>query len=140
MHSEMKRIPKIEFNLLIHKNIFYKILKSLVFSERSKINQREYRLSCWIDILSDKEEMFIDVINTNDDDLYEDYMKSDVYSDWCRENTSIVTISGDQEDRVMAYWVEGVIVPTVGGIGLCGELSVGGAIQNINVPNCEKSP
>ena len=84
--------------------------------------------------------MLTDVSNTNDDDLYEDYMKSEVYSDWCRENTSIVTISGDQEDRVMAYWVEGVIVPTVGGIGLCGELSVGGAIQNINVPNCVKSP
>jgi len=49
-------------------------------------------------------------------------MKSDIYSDWCRENTSIMTISGDQEDRVMAYWVEGVIVPTVGGIGLCGNI------------------
>ena len=78
--------------------------------------------------------MLTNAINTNDGDLYEDY------SDWCRENTSIVTISGDQEDRVMAYWVEGVIVPTVGGIGLCGELSVGGAIQNINVPNFGKIP
>ena len=73
------------------------------------------------DNFSEKVEMLTKSLNDIDSDVYEDYMKSDIYSDWCRENTSIMTISGDQEDRVMAYWVEGVIVPTVGGIGLCGE-------------------
>ena len=62
--------------------------------------------------------------NLCDDEFYENFLNDDNHSGWCRDNTSITTITGDQQDREIAFWVEGVVVPAVGGIGLCGVLSV----------------
>ena len=57
----------------------------------------------------------------SDNDLYLSYMLGHNYSGWCQDNTSFGTFSGDEQDRLTAFWLEGVMVPTVGAIGLCGK-------------------
>ena len=57
----------------------------------------------------------------NGNNLYPSYMLGDNYSGWCQDNTSFGTFSGDEQDRLTAFWLEGVMVPTVGAIGLCGK-------------------
>ena len=59
------------------------------------------------------------VIGAND--LYPSYMLGGNYSGWCQDNTSYGTFSGDEQDRLTAFWLEGVMVPTVGALGLCGK-------------------
>ena len=77
----------------------------------------------------------ITAINISDDESFENFLNDDNHSGWCRDNTSITTITGDQQDREIAFWVEGVVVPAVGGIGLCGVLSVKIVIkiENLNI-------
>eukprot|EP00092_Neocalanus_flemingeri_P038473 GFUD01041884.1.p1 GENE.GFUD01041884.1~~GFUD01041884.1.p1 ORF type:complete len:407 (-),score=61.26 GFUD01041884.1:820-2040(-) len=47
----------------------------------------------------------------------------DNHSGWCQDNTSFGTFSGDNQDKLVAFWVEGIMVPTVGGIGICGNIA-----------------
>ena len=62
-----------------------------------------------------------DILSISDSDLYPSYMSLENYSGWCQDNTSFGSFSGDEQDRLLAFWVEGVMVPMVGGIGVCGE-------------------
>ena len=58
-----------------------------------------------------------DILSISDSDLYPSYMSLENYSDWCQDNTSFGSFSGDEQDRLVAFWVEGVMVPMVGGMG-----------------------
>ena len=62
-----------------------------------------------------------DMLSISDSDLYPSNMSLQNYSGWCQDNTSFGSFSGDEQDRLVAFWVEGVMVPMVGGIGVCGE-------------------